>query len=132
MKVFKMILVLAVVFTAALSVEAQKKGEKTVVFNADLHCGSCKSKVEKNIPYEKGVKDLKVDMKAKTVTITFREDKNTVEQLRKAIEKLHIEVTGCNGSSCASINSCDSSCCQGKKKECCQGEKKGCCQKEKK
>ena len=50
--------------------------------------------MEKNIPYEKGVKDLKVDMKAQTVTVTFREDKNTQENIQKAIEKLKIPVNG--------------------------------------
>ena len=73
------------------------KNEKTVIFNANLHCESCKAKVEKNIPYEKGVKDLKVDMKTQTITVTFREDKNTTENLQKAIEKLNIEVKGIEG-----------------------------------
>ena len=47
--------------------------------------------------YEKGVKDLKVDMKTQTITVTFREDKNTTENLQKAIEKLNIEVKGIEG-----------------------------------
>ncbi len=85
-------MVLAVVLVSAWSAEAQKKGEKTVVFHAVLHCENCKAKVEKNIPFEKGVKDLKVDLKAQTVTITFREDKNSEEQLQKALKKLNVEV----------------------------------------
>ena len=65
-----------------------------MVYKATLHCESCKARLEKNIPYEKGVKDLKVDMKAQTVTVTFREDKNTQENIQKAIEKLKIPVNG--------------------------------------
>ena len=61
MKVVRLVLIMVVVLSAAMSVNAQKKNEKTVIFNANLHCESCKAKVEKNIPYEKGVKDLKVD-----------------------------------------------------------------------
>ena len=94
MKVVRLVLIMVVVLSAAMSVNAQKKNEKTVIFNANLHCESCKAKVEKNIPYEKGVKDLKVDMKTQTITVTFREDKNTTENLQKAIEKLNIEVKG--------------------------------------
>ena len=33
-------------------------------------------------------------MKAQTVTVTFREDKNTQENIQKAIEKLKIPVNG--------------------------------------
>lgn len=72
MKVVRLVLIMVVVLSAVMSVNAQKKNEKTVIFNANLHCESCKAKVEKNIPYEKGVKDLKVDMKTQTITVTFR------------------------------------------------------------
>lgn len=121
MKAVKFVLILAVMLAAVISVNAQKKGEKTVVFNANLHCNSCKAKVEKNIPYEKGVKDLKIDMKKQTITITFREDKNNAEGLQKAIEKLGIEVKGL--ADCPGVKSCDAT-----KKDC----QSDCCGKEKK
>ncbi len=50
MKVVRLILIMIVVLSAALSVSAQKKNEKTVMFSANLHCESCKAKVEKNLP----------------------------------------------------------------------------------
>ena len=98
MKKIRFILMLAIL-VIAVNANAEKKGEKTVVFKANLHCISCKNKVEKNIPFEKGVKDLKIDMDKQTITIIFREDKNNVENLQKAIEKLHIEVKGIEGDS---------------------------------
>lgn len=115
MKLIKMILISMVVLATSISVYAQKKGEKVVVFNADLHCVSCKAKVEKNIPFEKGVKDLKVDMEKKTITVTFKEDKNSTERLQKAIEKLNIQVTGIDGNCCKKTE---------KKVSCCKEEKK--------
>lgn len=92
MKIVKFILMLVVLLSAASAVNAQKKGEKTVVYKATLHCGSCKAKVEKNVAFEKGVKKLKVDMEAQTITVTFREDKNTAEDIKKAIEKQDVAV----------------------------------------
>ncbi len=68
------------------------KDKKTVVIKADIHCKSCKAKLEKNIPFEKGVRDLKVDMKAKTITVTYRADKNNKANLIKAIEKCGVKV----------------------------------------
>lgn len=59
-----------------------------VVFHSDIDCNNCKMKIEKNIPFEKGVKDLSVSLKDKTVTVTYRTDKTTPEKLRQAIEKL--------------------------------------------
>ena len=47
MKVVRLVLIMVVVLSAAMSVNAQKKNEKTVIFNANLHCESCKAKVER-------------------------------------------------------------------------------------
>ena len=120
MKVVRLVLIMVVVLSAAMSVNAQKKNEKTVIFNANLHCESCKAKVEKNIPYEKGVKDLEVDMKTQTITVTFREDKNTTENLQKAIEKLNIEVKGIEGNNTSAKTQtgekCEKSCCEKRNK----------------
>ena len=111
---------MVVVLSAAMSVNAQKKNEKTVIFNANLHCESCKAKVQKNIPYEKGVNDLKVDMKTQTITVTFREDKNTTENLQKAIEKLNIEVKGIEESNTSAKTQAGEKC----EKSCCEKERK--------
>ena len=111
MKVVRLVLIMVVVLSAAMSVNAQKKNEKTVIFNA---------KVEKNIPYEKGVKDLKVDMKTQTITVTFREDKNTTENLQKAIEKLNIEVKGIEESNTSAKTQAGEKC----EKSCCEKERK--------
>lgn len=145
MKIVKILLVLSLMISTVCAVSAQNKGEKTVVYNATLHCESCKAKIEKNIPYEKGVKDLKVDMKAGTVTVIFKEDKNTEEGIQKAIEKLSIPVTGIAGkpatscpksACCAEKASCDKEKkCEGKCAEnCCQktGKAADCCKKEQK
>ena len=40
------------------------------------------------LPYEKGVKDVKGDLEKKEITLLFRDDKNSVALLQKAIEDL--------------------------------------------
>ena len=63
------------------------KGEiKTVVFVTNMHCQKCVNKVNDNIAFEKGVKDMKVDLKTKT--ITYDASKTSVEKLAAAINKL--------------------------------------------
>lgn len=92
MKTLRWMALLAMMLGMAFSVKAEKKNVKTVLYHVNLHCEACKAKIEKNIPYEKGVKDLLVDLEGKTVKVSFREDKNTTEGIRKAIEKLNFQV----------------------------------------
>jgi copper chaperone CopZ len=53
-----------------------------------MYCENCKARIEKNIGWEKGVKDLQVNLEKKTVKITYDPQKTTKEKLKKAIEKL--------------------------------------------
>ena len=72
-----------------LSLGAWARGEKqTIVFDVDLHCQGCITKIEKNIAFEKGVKDLVCDLEKKTVTVVFDPAKTSVEQLQTAFEKI--------------------------------------------
>lgn len=69
--------------------KTKKKAEiKTVCFKSNLHCHSCENKVNENISYEKGVKDLEIDLKTNTITIKYKDTKTTEAKLRKAIKEL--------------------------------------------
>ena len=70
--------------------DGRKKEKKTeeVVFLTNIFCDNCRKKIEKNIAWEKGVKDLEVNMEQKTVKILYDPQKTDREKLRKAIEKL--------------------------------------------
>ena len=66
----------------------KSKKSKTVVFAVGMHCESCKKRIENNIGFEKGVKDLQADLSAQTVTIKYDPKKTTPETLQQAIIKL--------------------------------------------
>ena len=59
-----------------------------VVFASNIHCANCSRKVQDNIAFEKGVKDLKVDVEGKTITVVFNPVKTDTLKLKKAINKL--------------------------------------------
>lgn len=91
----KHILFLIAVLLGSIGISANaaasngSKGElMTVVYSVGMHCDNCKKKIESNIAFEKGVKDLKVDLASKTVTVTYRTDKTDSEKLLNAIKKL--------------------------------------------
>lgn len=77
-----------IAYSNAVAVEEVQNELTTVVFSATIHCDNCKKKIEKNLAFEKGVKEIKVDVKSKTVTVTFKSNKNTPEALKKALKKL--------------------------------------------
>ena len=75
----------------SLIVVAQNKKvnySKTVTFEVSMTCENCKRTIEKNIAYEKGMKDMKVDLEKKLVTLTFDTRKTSEEKLIEAFEKL--------------------------------------------
>ncbi|MCY1634078.1 heavy-metal-associated domain-containing protein [Marinifilum sp. D737] len=99
-KIFKStLLVLSIVITSTLSYAANKNDKKveTVVFKVEMDCMGCAGKIEKNIPFEKGVKKLDVDFKAQKVTISYKADKTNKVNLKKAIEKLKFKVEEVKG-----------------------------------
>ena len=95
MKVVRIILAAVFLFTVGAVSAQDKKVEKKpnnkeaqVVFSVNMHCDGCEQKVKKNIPFEKGVKDLTTDLSKQLVTVTYLTDKTDKAKLKKAIEKL--------------------------------------------
>lgn len=79
------------VSTNALAQEKPTKKRKnieTLICWTSMDCEGCVAKIEKNIAFEKGVKDLKVDLKTKLVTVKYRTDKTSPEKIEKALKDL--------------------------------------------
>ena len=93
MKNFKLLAVTLLMFVGMANTFAKDKPKtKEVVYECSVDCHECKEKIMKNIPYEKGVKSVEVDIPNQLVTVAFRDDKNTTEGVGKALEKLGYEV----------------------------------------
>ncbi len=78
------------IFSVALlgAQDKDKKELSTVRFETSIDCENCVNTIMKNIPFIKGVKDVKCDLTTKEVTIQYQKDKAEPEQLKRAIEKL--------------------------------------------
>lgn len=72
---------------------AQKKTDKTVLYTVSMHCKSCKAKIERDIAFEKGVKQVTASLDEKLVTVKYDETKTTPEKIAEAIRKLGYEVS---------------------------------------
>ena len=71
----------------------KKAATKTVTFNVSMHCKNCVKKINDNVAFEKGVKDLSVSLDQKTVTVTYDPARTDVAKLKAALEKLGYKVT---------------------------------------
>lgn len=93
MKKIIMFCLLAVLSFGVADAMAQKKGGdvKTTVFVTDIDCEGCAKKVTNSIPFVKGVKDVKVDVPKKTVTVTYDAAKSSDEALIKAFTKIKVK-----------------------------------------
>lgn len=89
MKIVNLILTLCLVCGLTMNAQNKKKGNtEEVTFEVSMTCNNCKKRIEKTIPWEKGVKDMNVDLPTKTVTVKYDTRKTSVEALKKAIEDL--------------------------------------------
>ncbi len=93
-KIMMILAALAMVAGVATAAPKQKAEKKivTVVFTTDIDCAHCSQKVFNSIPYEKGIKDVQVDVPTKTVTVKFDAAKNSIESLTKAFESIKVKV----------------------------------------
>ncbi len=82
----------AVLILGFSQLQATNPKKETVKFWVSMSCVSCQQKIMDNIPFEKGVKDMKVDLATKTVEVTFDTRKTDSEKIRSSIEKLGYEV----------------------------------------
>ncbi|MEA4867401.1 MAG: copper chaperone [Bacteroidia bacterium] len=93
------ITILSALILISGGLNAQSKNVKKdaeVLFSVPVDCPSCQKKLEAKLPYEKGVKDMKIDLEKQTIWFLYSPDKTNKEALVKALDKLGypaVEVT---------------------------------------
>lgn len=77
--------------SSAYAQDAKKKKDTVTFYVEGMKCANCQKKVEKNIAFEKGVTDMKCDLKTRTVEVTYKTDKTSKTKLASAFEKIGME-----------------------------------------
>ena len=67
---------------------AQEKKNDVIKIKTSVVCGMCKDRIEQGLAFEKGIKDVKVDLEEKTTTVSYTTTKTNPDQIRKLISKL--------------------------------------------
>lgn len=90
MKTRILMTILAIFFVFANGYSQEKKSKKskkveTVEIQTSAICGMCKKKLEHDIAFEKGVRSVELNDETKVLTVTYKEGKNSKENIKKAI-----------------------------------------------
>jgi copper chaperone CopZ len=67
---------------------SQDKKIETIKIKTSAMCNQCKDRIEGGMAYEKGVKDVTLDVETKIVTVKYNTKSTAPEELRKRISKL--------------------------------------------
>lgn len=70
------------------AVKKQNPKKATVVFTVEIDCQGCIDKIQHNIAFEKGVRDLLINKDKQQVTIVYNPQKTDIETLKKAFQKI--------------------------------------------
>jgi mercuric ion binding protein len=82
------------IFVMSAMVLAGNANAQAMAKTADLKikssvvCGQCKDRVESGLIYEKGIKEVSVDLKTKEVTVKYNPSKTTPDEIRTALSKI--------------------------------------------
>jgi periplasmic mercuric ion binding protein len=64
-----------------------KRNEQTVQIKTSAVCKMCKAKIERELAFEKGVKNATLDVPSQILTVSFNPQKTDVDKIRKAINQ---------------------------------------------
>jgi mercuric ion binding protein len=84
----RIMLVAAVVMMIMTTACAQSDKTESVTIKASVVCGQCKDRIEAGLGYQKGVKDVVVDVEKKTVTVKYNPSKTNPGQIRTELSKI--------------------------------------------
>jgi len=90
------------------SAQALKKNEKEVKITTSAICGMCKTRIEEGLAFEKGIKNVTLDLTTKVVTVVYDINKTNEPAILKALNNLGYDAndTKANPEAYAKLPSC--------------------------
>jgi periplasmic mercuric ion binding protein len=86
-KIKHVLMAFILVITATTGIFAQAKQEEEIKIKTSAVCKMCKATIEKNLAYEKGVKEATLDVPSQIVTVTYNPKKTDAARIKKAINE---------------------------------------------
>jgi len=104
----------------AIQAQTQKNDAKKIANKSEvafhisnMHEEHCQAIIEKSLAYEKGVRDLKFDLKGQNLIVVYNPQKTNVENIQKALKKLGYDAKLSTQKECP-LKTENKSCCKSK------------------
>ena len=101
-KIVSIITVLILISGMSYTIHAQNL--KTVEIQTSAQCEMCKERLESNLVFEKGIKNVKLDMETKKLFVTYKTGKTDINTIKNAIAKLGYDADDIKGNNTAYTN----------------------------
>ena len=72
-------------FAFTQTASAQTKGTETLVIKTSAVCEMCKAQIERAVAFQKGVQAVNLNIENRELTVTYKPNKSTADDLRKAV-----------------------------------------------
>jgi len=72
----------------AITAFSQDKKNGEIKIKTSAVCSKCKDRIEQGLAFERGIKDVSLDVDTKIATVKYNPNKTTPDDIRKAISKL--------------------------------------------
>lgn len=70
------------------AINAFSQNTEILKIKTSAQCGMCKTRIENSIIYERGVKDVSLDMDTKVLTVVIRKSRTNIKKIKTAINTL--------------------------------------------
>ncbi|GAB3269884.1 hypothetical protein GCM10027347_40180 [Larkinella harenae] len=76
-----------VLLAVGFTTRASDDKEKEVKIKTSAICSMCKERIERNLAFEKGIKESNLDLKDKVVTVKYNPKKTDISKIKATISK---------------------------------------------
>jgi copper chaperone CopZ len=83
-----LLMMIAFFMLNALNAQTTKGKTQKVLIKTSAECGDCKERIESKLNYVKGVVYAELDVETKELTVKFKSDKITLEEIKKIISEI--------------------------------------------
>jgi periplasmic mercuric ion binding protein len=83
-----LIISLSLILMMNTSASAQDKKNAELKIKTSAICSQCKDRIEQGMAFEKGIKDVNLNVDTKIATVTYNPARTTPLDIRKAISRL--------------------------------------------
>ncbi|WP_128544175.1 heavy-metal-associated domain-containing protein [Larkinella soli] len=80
-------LIAVLLFALGFTTRAEDDKEKEVKIKTSAVCEMCKERIERNLAFEKGIKESNLDLKSKVITVKYNPKKTDVNRIKANISK---------------------------------------------